>query len=260
MVTCHKVYGLGKKEMTMSNDLILDKNYKRGSKGKKVKLIQEWLSLNTFGVVTDGDFGAASDFAVRQFQKKKNLKLDGVVGKNTFAALIKPMKYVLQEQASKPLLGTTVVAYAKRHSKQLPREIGGQNRGPWVRLYMKGNEGHEWAWCAGFACFLLQQACKSKQLDLPITPSFSCDSLAASAKERGLFLSERRLDRSVIKPGMFFLNRRTSTDWTHVGIVIEANEEVFMTIEGNTNDEGRREGYEVCQRIRDYRKKDFIII
>lgn len=244
----------------MSNDLFLDKNYKRGSKGKKVKLIQEWLSLNGFGVVVDGDYSAASDFAVRQFQKKNNLEQDGVVGKNTFATLIKPMKFVLEEQAPKLLLGNTVVAYAKRHLKQSPREIGGQNRGPWVRLYMKDNDGVQWAWCAGFACFLMEQACKSKQLPLPITPSFSCDSLAASAKEKGLFLSERRLDRSTIKPGMFFLNRRTSTDWTHVGIVIEANEEVFMSIEGNTNDEGSREGYEVCQRIRGYGKKDFIVI
>ena len=244
----------------MNNDLILDKNYKRGSKGKKVKLIQEWLSLNGFGVVVDGDFSAASDFAVRQFQNKNNLKPDGVVGKNTFAALISPITFVLEQQPAKSLLGNTLVAYAKRHLKQSPREIGGQNRGPWVRLYMKGNEGTQWAWCAGFACFLLQQACKSRQLSLPITPSFSCDSLAASAKEKGLFLSERGLDRSAIKPGMFFLNRRTTTDWTHVGIVIETNEEVFMTIEGNTNDEGSREGYEVCQRIRGYGKKDFIII
>ncbi len=73
-------------------------------------------------------------------------------------------------------------------------------------------------------------------------------------------MPERGLDRSIIKPGMFFLNRRTTTDWTHVGIVLEANDEVFMTIEGNTNDEGSREGYEVCQRIRGYRKKDFIVI
>lgn len=244
----------------MSNDLILDKNYKRGSRGKKVKLIQEWLALNGFGVVVDGDFSAASDFAVRQFQKKNNLNPDGVVGKNTFSALINPITIVLEEQSPKSLLGNTVVAYAKRHLKQSPREIGGQNRGPWVRLYMKGNEGAKWAWCAGFACFLMEQACKSKQIPLPITPSFSCDSLAASAKEQGLFLPERGLDHSVIKPGMFFLNRRTSTDWTHVGIVIEANDEVFMTIEGNTNDEGSREGYEVCQRIRGYGKKDFIII
>lgn len=244
----------------MSSDLILDKNYKRGNKGKKVRLIQEWLSLNGIGVVVDGDFGGATDFAMRKFQVKNNLVENGIVETNTFAKLINPMKFVIEEKSPKSLLGNTVVAYAKRHLKKSPREIGGQNRGPWVRLYMDGHEGSEWAWCAGFTCFILQQACTSMQLPLPITPSFSCDSLAASAREHGIFLSGRRLDRSVIKPGMFFLNRRTSTDWTHVGIVIEANEEVFMSIEGNTNDEGSREGYEVCQRIRGYGKKDFIVI
>ena len=32
----------------------------------------------------------------------------------------------------------------------------------------------------------------------------------------------------------------------------------FATIEGNTNDEGSREGYEVCRRVRGRGSKDFI--
>ncbi len=46
---------------------------------------------------------------------------------------------------------------------------------------------------------------------------------------------------------------------TRHGIVLRAAEEVFETIEGNTNDEGSREGYEVCQRVRGYPGKDFIV-
>ncbi len=61
-------------------------------------------------------------------------------------------------------------------------------------------------------------------------------------------------------PGSFFLNRRTPDDWTHVGIVTEAADGSFKTIEGNTNDEGSREGYEVCARNRGYKKRDFIQI
>jgi len=34
---------------------------------------------------------------------------------------------------------------------------------------------------------------------------------------------------------------------------------VFQTIEGNTNDDGSREGYEGCQRVRGYASKDFIV-
>jgi hypothetical protein len=143
--------------------------------------------------------------------------------------------------------------------QQHPREIGGQNKGPWVRLYMNGHEGAEWAWCAGFACFCLTQACQRLGAPLPIEPSFSCDSLAASAKERGTFLREpSATERTKITPSSFFLVRRTSTDWTHTGIVVQAEPEIITTIEGNTNDDGHREGYEVCARTRGYANMDFV--
>ena len=34
--------------------------------------------------------------------------------------------------------------------------------------------------------------------------------------------------------------------------------DVFLSIEGNTNDGGSREGHEVCRRIRSFKDKDFI--
>ena len=37
-------------------------------------------------------------------------------------------------------LNELVIAFAEQHMNEHPREIGGQNRGPWVRLYMKGKE------------------------------------------------------------------------------------------------------------------------
>ena len=42
------------------------------------------------------------------------------------------------------------------------------------------------------------------------------------------------------------------------GVDQDFNPEVFDTIEGNTNDEGHREGYQACQRTRAYKKKDFL--
>jgi hypothetical protein len=36
--------------------------------------------------------------------------------------------------------------------------------------------------------------------------------------------------------------------------------EVFKTIEGNTNDDGSREGYEVCARIHDFKSMDFVLL
>ncbi len=244
------------------SDLDLDKQYKKGMKGKKVRLIQEWLCLHGYHIVIDGDFGDATDAAVRQFQKQKTLKPDGVVGDRTFEKLVLPMTTALEEiSPGKKGLGQTVVAYAEKHLEQHPLEVGGQNKGPWVRLYMQGNEGSEWAWCAGFASFILKQACKSLNVSPPVQTSFSCDSLAASAKERGLFLKESEAkEKNAVAPGSLFLVRRTTTDWVHTGIVLSAEINIFHTIEGNTNDDGDREGYEVCRRIRNYEGKDFILL
>jgi hypothetical protein len=243
-------------------DLTLDKNHKRGSKGGKVKLIQEWLCLHGFHLAIDGDFGPATDRAVREFQTKKKLGVTGVVNKSAFEALVRQMTdALLPIPAGNKSLGQMLVAYAKQHLKQHPREIGGQNMGPWVRLYVQGNQGRDWPWCAGFTCFLLREGCKSLGRPLPFGTSVSCDTLAANGKVKGVFLKEPSpANRSQITPGSFFLNRRTRTDWTHTGIVLDADNEVLRTIEGNTNDEGSREGYEVCQRTRGYKEKDFLLV
>ena len=111
------------------------------------------------------------------------------------------------------------------------------------------------------ASFLLAQAAQALNVAVPITPSVSCDSLAASAKVTGRFLAEANAgDHTRITPGTLFLNRRTDTDWSHTGIVLQAQADVFLTIEGNTNDDGSREGYEVCQRVRAHPGKDFALI
>ena len=120
------------------DELTLEKHYKKGNRGKEVEKIQAWLSLNGLGLKIDGDFGPATDYAVKEFQIRKNLKVDGIVGKKTFEKLIMPMRNALKEvPKGNKSLGKMVTSYAKQHLKQHPREIGGQNKGPWVRLYMK---------------------------------------------------------------------------------------------------------------------------
>lgn len=244
------------------NDRMLDKIYKRRCKGKNVKLIQEWLCLHGIYVSIDSDFGPATDYAVRKFQKGKHLKVDGIVGNSTFKQLVLPMTKALKPLPSaKCSLNRMIILYAKQHLKQHPREVGGQNKGPWVRLYMKGNEGKNWPWCAGFVSYFIKQACGSLNIPLPVKHSFSCDMLALNAQKAGNFLSEKTItDHRHIKPGSIFLRRKTPADWVHTGIVIRTEPEVFQTIEGNTNDEGSRDGYEVCSRISGYKKMDFILI
>jgi hypothetical protein len=244
------------------DELTLDTDCARGDRGTRIRVIQEWLTLHGFAVAVDGSFGPATEEGVRRFQSRNGLRADGVTDKRTYAALVAPMVAALAPiDPGRRSLGSLVVAYAKQHLRSGPREVGGQNAGPWVRLYMNGHEGPDWPWCAGFACFVLQQACDALQTRPPIRASFSCDSLAASAKERGVFLAESRRGKDADPAvGAFFLNRRTPTDWVHTGIVIGVGGEAFDTIEGNTNDEGSREGYEVCRRVRGYGNKDFILV
>lgn len=60
---------------------------RKGSTHIEVKLLQ-W-TLNHYGLKTtvDGFFGVATDKNVRQYQADKGLKVDGIVGTNTWAAL-----------------------------------------------------------------------------------------------------------------------------------------------------------------------------
>lgn len=71
-------------------DTTVAKIYKRGSKGSAVKKIQQLLldrgyKLPKYGA--DGDYGAETEAAVKQFQKDWGLKQDGIVGPDTLKLL-----------------------------------------------------------------------------------------------------------------------------------------------------------------------------
>jgi len=233
-----------------------------GAQGKRARRVQEWLCLQGLNVAIDDDFGPATRAAVKAFQAREGLRASGTVNLSTWTALVAPMTDAVAEIApGKRTLGQLAVAYARQHLAQQPREIGGENCGPWVRLYMKGHDGVEWPWCAGFVCYLLQQAARTRKVSMPLPYTFSCDSLAASAKELGTFVPGRtRPPPSSLMPGTLFLVRRTAFDWVHTGMVISAERATLTTIEGNTNDTGGREGYEVCRRTRAYDDKDFATV
>lgn len=86
---------------------------KRGNKGEFVTLLQTKLAnkgydLGKYGV--DGDFGSATEAAVKQFQRDHGLTVDGIVGKNTWAAL---------EQESPVFYSVTVSNLTESQAKAL---------------------------------------------------------------------------------------------------------------------------------------------
>jgi hypothetical protein len=238
----------------------------RGADGQEVRRVQEWLNLHRMGLSIDGDFGPVTQAKIKQFQNEMGIEATGIVDSETYQELVSPMRRVLSPL---PLIDPdasfqqVVLSYARVHLEAHPREVGGQNSGPWVRMYMEGHDGTPWAWCAGFVKFLMKQAEETCQMNHVINGSFSCDSFAAQARNAGHLIEEADISSgdvsfSELTGASVFLVRRTSTDWTHTGIVTQFHDDFFDTIEGNTNDDGNREGYEVCARARGYKGKDFI--
>jgi hypothetical protein len=257
--------------------LHINETFKRGRRGETVRLIQEWLCLNLFDVMIDGQFGFATEQAVKDFQGASGvLPVTGEVDPETYAMLIRPMTEAMRpiHAPAGAAFGQMVAAYAMQHLKQHAREVGGQNRGPWVRLYLHGSQrprdpklpaGAD-AWCAGFVSTMIAQAASSLGLELPLDYHSNCNKLAEEAKARGRFVTGERAVRNPkrVPTGSLLLIRKAGKKdrWHHTGVVTQAMERFVRTIEGNsaysTDDEPS--GHEVCRQLRSYGNLDFIVL
>jgi hypothetical protein len=249
----------------VTKELEFDTVIKIDDTGVKVRRVQEWLTINKFATTIDGDFGPATEKCVKDFQQSKGIQKTGKVNQQTWDALVEPLSKALQSInfPANVSLADAILRVARQHLVQHPIEVGGDNRGPWVRVYVGGNQGPEWRWCAGFVTFVMKQACMLLNGQMPVPGSYSCDSLAYQAKQAGLFVKGSQIaSGSVTWPALgtaqIFLVRRTSTDWVHTGFCFDGSGSTFSTIEGNTNDDGSSNGYEVCKRTRSIPSKDFI--
>lgn len=231
---------------------------KLGDNNTNVRYVQEWLRYHKFDVVIDGDFGNATETALKKFQKRTALHINGIVDDVTWEKLNAPLTFLdTLPTTGYSNLAEAIVLNAKRHYKVKPIEIGGQNMGPFVRYYMRGKEGTAYAWCAGSMSTIILQAFKMMKLD-PINKfkySFSCDEIYKDAKKFGTLIN-------VPEPGCIFLSYKSNnpTDCEHTGIVtsFDKKNNVIGSFEGNTNDNGSREGFEFVPRIRSLTNKYFV--
>jgi len=73
----------------------------KGSKGSVVRELQTLLNeIDNAGLSVDGDFGNKTQIAVKNFQEKHSLSVDGIVGKKTWAKLYEIKNKKLAESAS----------------------------------------------------------------------------------------------------------------------------------------------------------------
>ena len=81
---------------------------KKGSKGTDVKALQEFLNRLGAKLAVDGEFGSATESAVKAFQQKHSLESDGKYGAKTHAALMRAVAEADAPEQPAPV-GTTVV-------------------------------------------------------------------------------------------------------------------------------------------------------
>lgn len=260
------------KTVAVDRELAFPGSLSEGAHGAGVKRVQEWLTLAAIpgvgNIAPDGAFGPATSRAVRELQRLSGLAADGVVGPSTWTRLVQPLASVTKDEGqASGLLGLEVVRAARRHLVVHPREVGGQNMGPWVRVYCDGNEGAPWAWCAGFVTYVLRQGAANSGGVPNLGPrTFSCDVLAESFAVRGKLLVQATplMVASKVRPGdvFFVVSPSNPNDRHHTGIVVEVSGDgkTVRTAEGNTNDDGSREGYEVCERTRGVGRLDFALV
>ena len=97
-LTYGRIYGYGRPTYdtetitTTKGDYTMEmRNLKKGCTGDDVKALQILLIGNDYGCGVsgaDGDFGSATDSAVRRYQKANKLTVDGVAGEKTMKSLL----------------------------------------------------------------------------------------------------------------------------------------------------------------------------
>ncbi len=222
-----------------------------------VKRLQEWLWLHGFKLEIDGISGPATKAALEEFRRKNGIA-SYAPGEVLVSALTAPLRSALESRQGGSDLTTaeTVLRFARAHLDAGSREAPGSNRGPWVRLY--GEEGQ--AWCASFVTFVMKQAFELTGLEPPIAASADCDELACQARRTDRLVLGG--DASSVSAGDLFVSYRAIAgghkDYHHTGFIEKVESDHLVTIEGNTNPSGGREGYEVERRFRSFDQKDFI--
>ncbi|AOW21518.1 peptidoglycan-binding protein [Urechidicola croceus] len=254
-----------KKEMTIKNS-----QQKNGALNNRadVRKIQSWLTLFSIqnphvasATAIDGDFGKATEKAVKNFQESINVPTDGIITQKLFSILCSDMKYAFEKPLRSNNLRDLVLESAENHVKSHPLELvikGESNSGPWVRSYMDGHQGSEWFWCMGFVQTIIDQACskQGKSLTKLMPWTYSCDTAGTTGLEKGLLsrYTQIRKNPNIMKPGDVFLIQKSKYDWFHTGIITHIDNDIIETIEGNTNREGSHNGIAVMKRTRNYRK------
>lgn len=223
----------------------------KGASGPDIATLQQLLSTRGYPAGSSGTFDALTYRAVRAFQSQNMdqhgapLVVDGRVGDLTWWSLNHPKPLITQPSAidftSMPAaskggsaIGRSALSAAIGELKAGAGEVGGDNRGPWVKKYLAPAgvpEGN--AWCAGFVSWCFLQASGGALANMPFTYDTGARSLLKQLDERNC--THAPASNYIPLPGDLATWWRVQlAGWQgHVGIVHEVQDGMLYTIEGN---------------------------
>jgi hypothetical protein len=234
---------------------------KKGDPDKPtVKVIQRRLNERGCGpLALNGSFQEETEAAVKLFQSRfpdaegAPLIVDGKVGSITWGALFGEDSVPSADATSDALLSETLeVALSQIGVTESPP---GSNRGPEVDEYIRRvglNPKGQFAWCAAFVYFCFDEASKKLGQVNPVVRTGGVLDHWERARAKGiprLSASKAVQDPELVQPGhIFIIDTGDAGGAGHTGLVLEVNGGKLITIEGNTNDNGSREGVGVFKR------------
>lgn len=104
------------------------KNVKFGTIGNDVKWVQWYLVANGYNIAIDGIFGTNSVQALKSFQERSKLEVDGICGKNTRVALLKTLN------AATKIVEDTSCPYVEPNRNIKYNDIGEDVK--WLQWYL----------------------------------------------------------------------------------------------------------------------------
>lgn len=198
-----------------------------------------------------GVFDERTHDAVELFQARCALTIDGKVGPITWEALFGDGSAPQSVQAGNGLTATALeLACAEIGVTEAPPN---SNRGPRVDEYVRAvglSPSGAYPWCAAFVYYCFDQAARRLSCDNPLIRTAGVRDHWRRAPASARTSASAAIDQpSLVRPGMIFLIG-TSGGNGHTGLVEKTLPGRLITIEGNTNDDGSREGYGVFRRCR----------
>jgi hypothetical protein len=223
-----------------------------------VKTIQRQLNERGCGpIAVNGVFDDSTVDAVKLFQARfpdvegAPLVIDGKVGAITWAALF--------GTDTAPAAATPISALLAKTLEIATSQIGvmeqpaGTNRGPEVDEYIRRvglNPAGKHPWCVAFLFFCFDEAAKSLSRGNPMIKTAGVLDHWARAGAQGIprvTKTKAEQNPALVRPGHIF-TIDTGGGLGHAGFVLEVTGGKLITIEGNTNDTGSREGIGVFRR------------